>query len=360
MKVFHCDGCRHTVSFEDAVCPKCRRTLAYRLDPGRMCALEPAGDGLWRPLGAEADTVRLRLCDNAVRYAVCNWAVPADQPEVLCRSCRLTHMIPPLDIGGSLQAWAKLEAAKRRLVFGLLELDLQIDGLSYRFLTDDAVPPEGGVMTGHLDGVITINIAEADDLERERRRLGLHEPYRTLLGHLRHEVGHFYWDRLIRDGGAGRLEAFRDCFGDERLDYAAALQQHYENGPRPDWQEMHVSAYASVHPWEDWAETWAHYLHMMDALETAAFSGLRIRPARKHDPALGAWDGTRLAERRFETLIREWTALTQVLNNLNRSLGQADGYPFVLARPVIRKLKFLHEHLQRSAPALPESLPGTD
>src|SRR6202011_5238904 len=40
----------------------------------------------------------------------------------------------------------------------------------------------------------------------------------------------------------------------------------------------HVTPYASAHPWEDFAETWAHYFHMVDTLETATAFGLRLRP----------------------------------------------------------------------------------
>lgn len=353
MRVFHCDGCQQTVFFENTACVNCEHVLAYLPEIGGMAALEPVEDGLWRSLAPASKKAVVRLCENySSAQSVCNWAIPTEDPDPLCRSCRLTHVLPALDVRGNLEAWRKLEEAKRRLIFTLLDLELPLDGLSYRFLSDDGDEVQGSVLTGHDDGVITINIAEADDLERERRRLSLHEPYRTLLGHLRHEVGHFYWDRLIRDGD--RLEAFRHCFGDEREDYAAALQQHYDQGPQPQWQANHVSAYASSHPWEDWAETWAHYLHMMDSLETAVHCGVRIRPQREDEPSLTTWDGTPLQSRPFDTLIREWLALTYVLNNLNRSLGLGDGYPFVLAEPVIRKLRFVHENLK------PPGLPTTD
>src|SRR5262249_7112200 len=143
------------------------------------------------------------------------------------------------------------------------------EGLAFEFLSD--VKGEGSdgssILTGHANGVITINVAEADDAERERQRLAMHEPYRTLLGHFRHEVGHYYWDRLIRD--SSHMARFRELCGDERDDYGAALRKHYETGPPADWQTKFVSSYASSHPWEDWAETWAHYLHLADTLETA-------------------------------------------------------------------------------------------
>ena len=95
-------------------------------------------------------------------------------------------------------------------------------------------------MTGHENGIITIALAEADGFERERRRLEMGEPYCTLLGHFRHEVGHHFWDLLVRDGG--QLQACRALFGDDSEDYQAALQRHYRDGPVPDWQQRYVSA----------------------------------------------------------------------------------------------------------------------
>jgi hypothetical protein len=258
-------------------------------------------------------------------------------------------VIPDLSVAGHKQAWYKLEVAKRRLVYSLLALRLPVQnriddpqgGLAFEFLADPA-PPDPPVLTGHAGGVITINIAEADDAERERRRTALHEPYRTLLGHVRHEVGHYYWDRLI--AGSDRLDGFRARFGDERIDYAAALQQHYRAGPAPDWQGRFVTAYASAHPWEDWAETWAHYLHMTDTLETAAACGVSIRPPRPDEPVLTRVPATAGSpDAPFDRLMGSWFPLTYVLNNLNRGLGLPDGYPFVLSPAAIDKLRFVHD-----------------
>ena len=200
-------------------------------------------------------------------------------------------------------------------------------------------------MTGHDDGVITVNVAEADDVERERRRVQMHEPYRTLLGHFRHESGHYYWDRLIRD--TERIDAFREAFGDERADYNAALQRHHANGPPSDWPDRFVTGYASSHPWEDWAETWAHDLHMTDALEIAATCGVQLRPHRRGDPSLkGVLDPTKDDPESFDELMANWVPLTYVLNNLNRGLGLPDSYPFVLSAPSTEKLRFVHETVQ--------------
>ena len=245
-----------------------------------------------------------------------------------------------------------LDLAKHYLVYGLLRLGLPVvskaeddaRGLAFDFLADPDSPEQAGspVTTGHAEGLITINIAEADDAERERRRQGMAEPYRSLLGHFRHESGHYYWERLIREGRW--LKAFRSCFGDERRDYQTCLQAHYADGPPPDWQERFVSAYASAHPWEDWAETWTHYLHIVDTLETAQAFGLRLSPAAGSDPSLAAVaDFDPYQEKSFESLIATWLPLTYAVNSLNRSMGQPDLYPFVIAPPVIAKLRFVHE-----------------
>ncbi len=333
--------------FENTKCVQCDYTLAYVPQLGRIAAFEAAGDDLWRVPARGLDSQTYRLCDNYSQQNVCNWAVPAQDPQRLCESCRLTLVIPNLDVPANRDAWFKLEAAKRRLIYTLLQLHCPIlskaedseHGLAYEFLATGK--DNGKVLTGHANGVITVNIAEANDAERERQRVRLHEPYRTLLGHFRHEIGHYYWDRLI--AGQPRLESFRASFGDERADYAAALQHHYEAGPPADWQQHFISAYAASHPWEDWAESWAHYLHMVDMLETAAENGLLLRPPRSDEPSLShAGSGLRAP---FAQMIEKWFPLTYVLNNLNRSMGLPDGYPFVLSTPVIEKLRFIHETL---------------
>ena len=351
MKVFHCDHCRALLFFENTHCVKCNYVLAYIPELGRVAALEAAGEGLWRVPVAELAERRYRLCDNYSQENVCNWALPADSAQRLCESCSLTRVIPNLQVAGGREAWFKLEAAKRRLVYTLMGLHCPVRsrkedserGLAYEFRgADDG---SGPVLTGHADGVITVNIAEADDANREQQRVRLHEPYRTLLGHFRHESGHYYWQLFIE--GQARLEAFRAVFGDERTDYGAALQRHYDTGPPEDWQQRFVSAYAAAHPWEDWAESWAHYLHMTDLLETAAANGLRLQPTRTDEPAMGkARSG---AGEPFDLLLQNWYPLTYVLNNLNRSMGLPDGYPFVLPAPAIEKLRFVHETIASSA-----------
>ena len=350
MKVFHCDHCQQLVFFENTVCVKCGSTLAFLPDLGEMGSLDPVGNGCWRSPIPRAARRLYRLCENYSARNVCNWTVQDKDPHSLCKSCRLTRVIPNQAQPGNQESWFKLESAKRRLFYSLLALGCPLEnrlddpeqGLAYEFLADPTDPCAGPVLTGHAEGVITLNVAEADDVERERRRLRLHEPYRTLLGHFRHEVGHYYWDRLIK--ASPRLDEFREQFGDERRDYAEALQRHYDQGPPTCWQEKFVSAYASSHPWEDWAETWAHYLHMTDTLEMAAACGLSLRPGRRDEPTLESPPpmpgSSRFAA--FDVLIENWFPTTYVLNNLNRGMGVPDAYPFVLSPPAVEKLRFVH------------------
>jgi hypothetical protein len=348
MRIFHCDHCENLVFFENTHCLRCGHLLAFLPDLMEIGSLDPAGEGTWQSPHPAAVGRTYRLCANYSGAQVCNWAVDARRDETLCAACQLTTTIPDLTVEGHQAAWYKLELAKRRLVYTLLNLHLPIAprsrdprGLAFEFLADaaDGQPP---VMTGHSGGVITISLAEADDAERERRRNALREPYRTLLGHMRHESGHYYWTRLVED--TDRLDAFRAQFGDERDDYAAALQGHYTNGPVADWQTRFVTAYASAHPWEDWAETWAHYLHIADTLETAAACGVSIRPRRGDEPALPKVPDTAgTPATSFDRLMASWYPLTYLLNNLNRGLGLADGYPFVLSPPAVEKLRFVHD-----------------
>jgi hypothetical protein len=347
MKSFHCNHCQQVVFFESVSCVNCGRLLAYLPDRQSMGALEADQNGAWayRNNGEQSS---YRLCINYSQYNVCNWAVAAGDYDDACLSCRLTQPTPELAEEMHRQAWFKLETAKRRLVYTLRQLRLplrskRVDaerGLAFEFRAET---PNQPVLTGHANGLITINVAEADDAIREQRRANLHEAYRTLLGHFRHESGHYYWDRLVSDGG--QFEAFRMLFGDERQDYSASLQRHYEQGAPADWQGNFISAYASSHPWEDWAECWAHYLHMIDVTDTAVSCGLTLRPRHPNDPLLEP-DPKLLRRRRFESVIDAWFSVTYVLNNLNRSLGQQDAYPFVLSNPTIEKLRFVHQVIE--------------
>ena len=349
MKVFHCDHCGHLVFFENTHCVNCGRLLAFLPDLMVVGSLEPLPDdeSRWRsPLPHAA--AEYRLCDNYRDAQVCNWAIDSPDAGTLCRSCRLTRVVPDQGIAGHAAAWYRLEVAKRRLVYTLLSLELPFDGLAFEFLADVGADGQP-VLTGHANGMITINVAEADDAERERRRHALGEPYRTLLGHMRHESGHYFWMTLI-ETDTSRLERFRELFGDERADYAEALQKHYRDGVRADWQAQFVTAYASAHPWEDWAETWAHYLHMTDTLEIAAACGVSLRPRRADEPVLRSIPADVTSpDGSFDVLLSTWHPLTYMLNNLNRGLGMADAYPFVLSATAVDKLRFVHDVVRARA-----------
>jgi hypothetical protein len=197
------------------------------------------------------------------------------------------------------------------------------------------------VLTGHDDGLITIALKEGDDAERNRMQKQMGELYRTPLGHFRHEVGHYYWDVLVRD--AGKLVECRAVFGDDRADYEQALKAHYARTDDGTWRENFVSLYASSHPWEDFAETWAHYLHIIDTLEMAGAFGIAVNPALARDPGLQSevdFDPYRAIE--IQALIDTWLPLTYAVNSLNRAMGQPDLYPFILPPAVVTKLGFIH------------------
>jgi hypothetical protein len=312
--------CGQELNFSALICPACGTTLVYR----------PSS----RHLGSSADA---HLCELREPLG-CNWSVSGTDFSLgqrQCRSCRLTSDIPWQGEPRNVERWSKLEAAKRRMLDGINALNIPLpENLRFSFLEDRRSNPnalDDFIYSGHLNGVITINAAEADDIYRIQTREEMKEEYRTLLGHFRHEVGHAYWDFLIRD--STYLTAFRDLFGDERADYQTALDSHYQNGAPANWAELHISSYASSHPYEDWAETWAHYLHMTDALETAIAHGAISAPTVLTD---------------FAERLREWRELTQLLNDLNQSVGRKEAYPFTLPPLVEKKLAFIDQVLKRN------------
>ena len=290
-----------------------------------------------------------KLCANAA-HAVCNWLVDVAEGEIFCVACRHNRVIPELAVDDNRLAWHKIEAAKHRLFYTLERLGLcdAIDmrggpePLTFKFMADDpAAPANQKVMTGHDNGTITIALSEANDAERERRRKLMGEPYRTLLGHFRHEVGHYVWDRLVRDGGM--LAACRRVFGDDSADYRKALAQHYAAGPPIDWQNRFVSAYATAHPWEDFAETWAHYLHIVDTMEMAQAYDVKLAPAVDRDGEFAVDYGIDPYDApSVEALIKVWLPVSTALNSLNRTMGHDVLYPFILSPAVIAKLGFIH------------------
>jgi hypothetical protein len=347
--------CGRPVFFRNTRCLGCGTPLGYEPALRRVLPLEAAKHpGEWLDASATgARRRRYRRCINLDRPARCNWLVPVRSrgaTPLACLACRLNRTIPDLSRPGNGELWRRIEAAKCRLVAQLVALRLPVaslldedpkHGLAFDFMR--APPGEPPVVTGHHEGIITIDVEEADDARREHLRQQMDEPYRTLIGHFRHEIGHYLWDRLV--WRSAWLEPFRALFGDETRPYGDALATYYRDGPPEGWRDGFISAYAAAHPWEDWAESWAHYLHMSDAVETAgrigiatAGSGLVTRPFGR-----GAlWRGDHPGAARFLRLLNDWVRLAAVMNEMSRSMGQPDFYPFVLSAPVVAKLHFIH------------------
>ncbi|MBT8079743.1 MAG: putative zinc-binding peptidase [Gammaproteobacteria bacterium] len=309
--------CGQQVYFNNDSCVHCGRLLAFDPHELAMQSEEAPGSGL-------------PTCANRRTAVRCNWTpVPANE-HGYCLSCAMSKTIPTLSKPKNHDRWRKLEAAKRRLILDLLLLGLPVDEsrLQFHFKEDRRTNPDVSdyhVTTGHSSGAITINAAEADEVFREEMRQAMNEPWRTLLGHMRHESGHYYFTVLVTDEN---LAEVRGLFGDESQDYDAALRRHYENGPRADWSSTYISAYASSHPAEDWAECWAHYLHIRAVLQVAVDAGLLP-------------DGNNWYERFIELVLS--------LNEIMRSLGLPDAYPFVLTEPVVRKIEMVHRVIAERA-----------
>lgn len=345
MKLFACTHCGNTVYFENAICERCGHQLGFLPRQAALVSLvEDAG--LWSSPAIDDDA--FVFCANAA-HGACNWLIRAEPGgDIFCAACRHNETIPPIDDPSNLARWQTIERAKKRLFYSLIRLGLPLrtrnqdpdHGLAFRFLADGATPSER-VMTGHENGIITLALSEADDAEREYRRTRMNEPYRTLLGHFRHEIGHHFWDLLI--DGQPSQSRFRSLFGDETADYGMALETHYANGAPASWHHTHISAYATAHPWEDFAETFAHFLHIVDTVEMAAAFGVRARPRTGDDSlALPAVNFDPYREEDMAVIIEHWVPLASLLNNLNRAVGQADAYPFVLTPAVIDKLAFVN------------------
>jgi hypothetical protein len=358
MKLFRCDHCGHLLYFENTRCERCGRALGYEPESNALVSLDGGPDIFTAPWLKDRAFV---FCANAA-HGACNWLVPRTPGgDPYCRACRHNGLIPNIEDPLDRARWQVLERAKKRLVYSLLRLRLPLatrnedalHGLSFQFINEDIAPAP--VLTGHDNGIVTIALKEADDAAREYRRTQFNEPYRTLLGHFRHEIGHYYWDILVANRTAHAQ--FRALFGDESADYGTALHNHYANGAPSRWQQTHISAYATSHPWEDFAETFAHYLHLVDTTEMATAFGVRLRPLVDTEGELSGridfdpYTGT------IEDLVENWVPLSSLINNLNRAVGQHDAYPFVLTREVVEKLRFI-ARLIREAGAVQWTVPG--
>jgi hypothetical protein len=352
MRHYQCT-CGNILFFDNTACLQCGTEVGY----------DPSGD----QMAVLTRDAAFQRCANGLQYGVCNWVVARGEAGALCSSCLLNRTIPDMNVAGNREAWHKIEVAKRRILYTLARLQLSpigkredaVNGLAFVFLRP---LPNAPVLTGHEDGVITLNVDEAEDLEREKRKQELGESYRTLIGHFRHEIAHYYWDRFFKDrpDDDPNLAAFREVFGDEREDYNAALQRHYNQGPVAAAPGTFITTYASVHPWEDWAETWAHYLHIIDGTETAQSFGLNGEkvpipftpfPAEAVTlPAQLEWPAGEKEE--FLKLLRGWAKLSPAINEIVASLGHPAFYPFVFSDSITRKFFFVH-HMMKNFGANP-------
>ncbi|MGY5351294.1 zinc-binding metallopeptidase family protein [Wenyingzhuangia sp. IMCC45533] len=330
MKIFSCPNCCTSLFFENTQCEKCHTLLIYN------------------PITKKFEDLKknARVCKN-YQLDICNWLIDENSNSDLCTACSLNREVPNSSNLENFKKWKNLEAAKHRLIYQLLNLELPLisqledeNGIAFDFLSDKN---KYNAVTGHANGVVTILLSEADSVHREQLRKKMEEPYRTLLGHFRHEIGHYYWELLFDEHN---INEFRGIFGDERISYAESLKKHYKNGAPKNWNHNFISEYASSHPWEDWAETWAHYLHMMDTLETAHSFDVSFQ--QKFN-ALGKQVTYQCpdpyATKKINKIFEASVSLTCMANSLNRSMGLPDIYPFVIPQAVYHKLKFIHNLL---------------
>jgi hypothetical protein len=343
MRDFHCPNCGQRLTFENSTCLSCRSALGFSLSEMALLVITKGDES---DHAGFVDANEYQLCGNR-NLAECNWLIRVDAPGGLCTSCALIVERPNDGDTAGLAEFARAEAAKRRLIAELYELKLPIvgreedpdHGLAFRLLSS----AHENVVTGHDNGVITLDLAEGDDVHREQLRVEMDEPYRTLLGHFRHEIGHYYYYRLVALS-TEYVARFNELYGDPDADYQAALDRHYSEGAPEGWKKNFVSSYATMHPAEDWAETFAHYLHIRDTLDTSAWCGLA--------PATATFDRPALGPSAFPNIIELWLPLSWSLNMVNRSMGHDDLYPFVLPAAVLEKMQFIHTVIEEVTAAL--------
>lgn len=367
MQRFACD-CGQVLFFGSSSCLGCGSKVGFDPKSGTMIRLR-AG-------------VPFALCDNGVQHGVCNWLVPVEGGTAsssgkggapnggLCGACRMNRIIPDLRWGRNKHLWGRMEMAKRRLIYSMASLGITLPsksedmkaGLAFDIVSTVSNPT---VTTGHLNGVITVNLEEADDTYRQINRQQLGENSRTLLGHFRHESAHYLWQHFLSElnwDDPLRL-AFRERFGNEWLDYSTALNLHYQHGAPVGWEQNFISAYAASHPWEDWAETWAHYLQIVDGLETCESLGIQVQHLALPLIMLPGSAGTLpamvasspLDDGEFLAWLQRWMCVSTVLNEISNSLGEQELYPFIISVPVAQKLRLAHHFAKMWASPGPSS-----
>lgn len=382
MKTFKCScQARQILFFESSHCVACDRVVGLddSFDKVEPYDLDEVSGQYYK---VAKPKVRYQKCDNHANYKTCNGMVnmktfvPVEgKDEVLCFACRFNETIPNLSVVEHIPLWKKMEVAKRRAIYTLKALSLPLRniqqdpeaGLSFDFTTDrdvndnfvSTLEGQKAVYTGHDCGHITINLAEANEVARSNTKLAMGERYRTLLGHFRHELGHYYFDKIIA-GSPEKHALCKQYFGDDELDYQVALKQHYENGAPESWRDDFISEYATMHPYEDWAETWAHYMHIMDTLETAkhfsitgSTSQIATDTEEVGELSLPQDSYFFYSQTSIVSILDTWIDFSVILNSLNRSMGLNDAYPFVLTKSVRTKLSFIHYAIHNKLNRMP-------
>jgi hypothetical protein len=337
-----CPACNSFAFIDQLECSNCGTEIGYRYTTLSYLPVSPEG--------TVSDGETWRTCSN--RPWGCNWLVADSEESGRCFSCRLSRRLP--DRTDTI-AWEKLNdtgVAKRRLLVQLMQLGLPITpyferegGLGFDLLSSFSGQR---VSIGHANGIITIDLAETLDAYRESLRVRLGEPYRTMLGHFRHEIGHYYQGVLLT--GDEQWDACRALFGNERASYRDAISRHYKEGAPENWAESFISEYATMHPWEDFAESFAHYLHISGTLATAAAAGVVLSAER----VAGIIDHDIVPQHSYsefgiDRMLEDWRWLSLMFNRVNRTMGLGDLYPFTLTDPVKAKLRFVHEIIVRGA-----------
>ncbi|TXD50730.1 MULTISPECIES: putative zinc-binding metallopeptidase [unclassified Polaribacter] len=344
MKIFQCGYCNHSIYFENVECDNCGHVSGFRAENRKMLTFAAVGEKLI----SDREGIEYKFCKNK-EYEVCNWLLEKESLEEYCTACQLNRTIPKLADADNFENWTHLEIAKHRLIYQLQKIGLPLPnkmdhdeiGLCFDFVAKLNNPK---LMTGHANGIITILISEANSVLREKARKQFSEPYRTLVGHLRHEVGHYFWERLIRNNPEN-LAAYRTIFGNEEKNYGDALKEYYKKGAPKDWQKSFISKYATSHSWEDWAETWAHYLHIMDMVETAYFFRISVKPTGKNQTLKTRVSFDPYKIENFDKIVQTCVPLSFAVNSMNRAMGVPDVYPFVISPAIIEKLRFIHRLL---------------